>query len=400
MNKKIFIFFNFIFVSSIYADEIKDSFVVVLMVKNEEPVINKTLEPFIKENLNSFLIFDTGSTDKTVQTVKDYFIKNNVKNWHVLEEPFIDFATSRNRALDLAEEKFTEAKFFLMPDAEWYMHNVKDLINFCRTELNETCNGYLVRIMNQNIDFTTARLIRAHVKARFAGVVHEVVIANNYKKVPAAIYFELGSSRLGFEKSQQRWKRDEKLLFKSYEENPNDPRTAFYLAQTYECLGDFDKAYKYYEIRSKLKSTNLEEDFETSYRLGRVIDILSKNNKNFTWHMALDYYFNAHNLLPHRAEPLVKIADHYWPDGGAPVNTALCYLFAKRACELIYPENDLLFIDPEAYNFRRYELLSKSAWQLGDYVFGEAATRKALAAKELPYLLRNLACYVEANKKS
>lgn len=379
---------------SLYAE---DAFVVVLMVKNEELVINKTLEPFVKEGLNSFFIFDTGSTDKTVETVRAFFKDHNVKNWYIAEEPFIDFATSRNRALTLAEEHFKQATFFLMPDAEWYMHNVKGLIDFCHKHTQDPCKCYLVKVMNGGIDLSAPRLIRAHVNARFVGDIHECIVTDTHKKVDRTIFFELGSSRLGLEKSKKRWERDLLILLKSYEKNPQDARTAFYLAQTYECLQDFVNAYKFYEMRAKLADKGWrEENYETFYRLGRVTEILAKTDSAYTWHMAQDYYFAAHNIMPHRAEPLVKIAHYYWPDGKAPKNIPLCYLFARRAYDLAYPEHDLLFIDPEIYNFSRYELLSKSAWQMQDFECGEKATRKALQARELPHLLRNLACYIEA----
>lgn len=372
--------------------------VLVLMVKNEELVINKTLDPYIQAGIDSYLIFDTGSTDKTIETVKEHFEKNKIKNVHIYQEPFIDFATSRNHALELAEQAFPRANFFLMPDAEWYMHNVEGLIEFCKKQANDQCNCYLVRIVNQRLDFTQARLIRAKTNARFAGRVHETIISSSYKRVPIDIFFELGVSRGGMEKSKQRWERDLKILLGVYEENPSDPRNTFYLAQTYECLCDFVNAYKFYEIRSKQNGW-IEENYETFYRLGRIIDILSMTDKNYSWNMAQDYYFMAHKILPHRAEPLVKISQHYWPDASTPENIALCYLFAKRAYELPYPENDLLFVDPEVYNFLRYELLSKSAWHMKDFELGEIATRKALKFKEMSYLLRNLACYLEAQRK-
>ena len=116
--------------------------------------------------------------------------------------------------------------------------------------------------------------------------------------------------------------------------------------------------------------------------------------------MAQDYYYKAHDLLPHRAEPLVRLADHYWPDFKAPLNIALCYLLAKRACELEYPEEDCLFIDPYAYNFKRYDLLSKSAWHVGDFENGEKATRNALKKYESPHLLRNLAAYIDRRMRN
>ena len=55
MIKKLCLFF--VMHTTLYAP---DPFVVVLMVKNEESVIEKTLEPFVHTGLQSFLIFDTG----------------------------------------------------------------------------------------------------------------------------------------------------------------------------------------------------------------------------------------------------------------------------------------------------------------------------------------------------
>lgn len=374
---------------------IEDAFAVVLMVKNESSVICQTLDPYVKEGMQSFLIFDTGSTDDTVEVVERYFQEHNIQDWYIFQEPFVDFEVSRNRALDLAEEHFPEATFFLMPDAEWYLHNVRKLIEFCFAHMHEDTECYLIRIANGTIDFRTSRLIRSRVNARFVGDVHEVIVANTYEKAPADIYFELGASRVGIEKSRQRWHRDKEKLLARYARNPEDPRTTFYLAQTFECLGEFEEAYKYYLVRCQQQGW-IEETFEAFYRLGRLTEHLSKTNNDYTWQMAQEYYFAAHGLMPHRAEPLVKLAEHYWPDGEGPVNAALCYLYAKRAYELPYPEHDVLFINPEAYYFKRYELLSKAAWHVRDFALGEVATRKALAYTEMPYLFRNLACYIDA----
>jgi hypothetical protein len=204
----------------------------------------------------------------------------------------------------------------------------------------------------------------------------------------------LSASQQGIEKSRKRWERDLVLLLKRHEEKPNCSRTTFYLAQTYECLGDHTKAYHYYKLRSEQEGW-FEENYEALYRLGKVTEYLSFIDSNFTWHMAFDYYCKAHDMWPTRAEPLVRIADHYWPDFCPPINVSLCYVFAKRACELPYPENARLFVDPYVYSVRRYELLSRSAWHVGDFENGETATRNALKSKELPYLYKNLAAYVE-----
>ena len=58
--------------------------------------------------------------------------------------------------------------------------------------------------------------------------------------------------RHGMEKTQRRWQRDKELLMKAHLANPQDSRTAFYLAQTFDCLGDLENAYKFYELRTTL----------------------------------------------------------------------------------------------------------------------------------------------------
>jgi hypothetical protein len=384
-----------LFVSRAQTNNVEEQGVItiVLMVKNEQDAMEKTLEPFVKAGIKSFLIFDTGSTDDTIAVTHQFFKKHHITNYVIEEEPFIDFATSRNHALDAADKHFPNTTFYLMLDAEWYLHNVKGLIDFCNLEKHKNTPCYLLRIINNSIDFSVPRLIRASSHARFEGVVHEIIPVYGSVKAPRDIYFELGVSHYGIEKSRKRWERDAALLLKEHEKNPTAPRTTFYLAQTYECMGEIEKAFHYYKLRATQEGWH-EENYETFYRLGRIVERLSATDPNYTWPMAFEYFATAHNLMPHRAEPLVHMAYHYWPDGVGPSNAALCYLFAKRACELDYPEKDMLFIDPGAYNFKRYEILSKAAWQVGDFANGETATRNALQAHEMPHLLNNLAAYI------
>jgi hypothetical protein len=67
-NIKVFLFFTFF--ACLFADQL---LTVVLMVKNEEAVIKQTLQPFVEGGADSFLIFDTGSTDNTVETGFNFF---------------------------------------------------------------------------------------------------------------------------------------------------------------------------------------------------------------------------------------------------------------------------------------------------------------------------------------
>lgn len=359
--------------------------VIVLMVKNEAPVIRETLQPFVDAGINSYLIFDTGSTDDTVELATDLFKKHHIEHGIICQEPFIDFATSRNRALDLAEQHFPHAGFMLMLDAEWYMQEVQTLLQFCQTKLYNNCPAFLVHIKDSYTGFYTARLIRCHTDTRFAGAVHESIEFATQEKVPATCYFELRTTRYGQEKTKLRWQRDKDLLLKEFERNPNSPRTAFYLAQTYQCLSDWENARIWYERRVTIEGWS-EENFMTLYRLAQVYEALGD------WDKALCTYLKAYSMRPSRIEPLVRITQHYWDTA----DRALCYLFARHAAEVPYPKNDTLFVEKAVYDINRHDLLGRAAWYVNEYEIGEREVRKALeAAPHMEHLQSNLSKYIE-----
>jgi len=380
-----FILSIFLFSCSFFAQAYDPLLVVVLMVKNEEAVMRDTLQPFVDAGIDSYLIFDTGSTDETIAVTREFFQEYHVQNGVIKQEPFVDFATSRNRALELAREEFKDGYFMLMPDAEWYMQNVQELIQFCEEHKDDNCLAYLVRIIGDSLDFYTARLIRLNSDICFSGVVHEVLDYCTRKGVPNNIFFKRKSSVYGQEKSRKRWVRDYKLLLNEHERNPEHCRTVFYLAQTCACLGDWENACKWYKHRISMNGWE-EENFMALYRLAQAYEHLNK------WEKALYYYLEAWAYRPTRVEPLVRLAEYYWKKG----DKNLCFLFACKAVELSYPESDVLFIEQDLYNFMRYDLLSRCAWYVGEYEIGELAVRKALQVKpDLDYLQKNLACYVD-----
>ena len=369
--------------------QVKPLLVVVLMVKNEATALVATLDSYLSAGLTHFLVFDTGSSDDTVQLALNYFQQAGVSGV-VEQEPFVDFATSRNRALELAESQFSEATFFVMPDAEWHLQNGDALINFCKQEYDTATPLYLLTIRMNTVEFTTARLFRAASRIRFKGVVHEVPETVACVKAPASIFFEVNATTQGVEKSKRRWQQDLILLQKAAAENPADPRTLFYLAQTYECLGLLEAAYQSYLARSKLKGWD-EENFITFFRLGYLAEQLHSDSlkTETTWDVAMNHFLKAFSLRAHRIEPLVKMAAHYWPS-----NIQACYLFIKQAYDVPFPSNDWLFIEKNMYLYDRYEIMSRCAWYMGEYALGEEATLRALQVHpDMPHLQQNLVLY-------
>ena len=372
--------------------EKKPIIAIAIMIKNESTSIQGTLYSMFKAGIRDFFILDTGSTDNTIEITRKFFVQHQL-NGYIHQEPFIDFSTSRNRTLELAEQHFLHIPFLLMPDADWYLRNGKALLTFCEKEKQTNCPLYGLKIKMNGIEFTTARLFRTVSRIRFKGVVHEIPAIPAEYGVPLSIYFEVNATSVGIEKSKQRWQKDLQLLLAAYRENSYDSRNVFYLAQTYECLNDVDNAYRFYQLREKLTGCDAEK-FVTLLRLGQLARRIQHTDSALGWATAMDYFLKALVLRPHRIEPLLQIADYYWPE-----NIPACYLFVSHAYDKPYPVQDQHFIDKLAYQYTRYEIMSRCAWHMGEFALGEKATLLALEAQPgTPHLLNNLNLYQQKNQ--
>lgn len=344
--------------------------VVVIMVKNEAKAIENTLLPFVNGGVTHVCVFDTGSTDATIEVTKTFFETHNIHGF-IDAEPFVDFATSRNRALELAENHFPNATFFIMVDADWYIQNIHRLLEFCEEHKSKTEEIYYINVMLRHLSYASPRLMRVSAQNRYVGPVHEIPERSPTTTVYDEVHFLHTLTNENERRSKSRYKKDEEILLRELEKNPTHPRNLFYLAQTYECLEDFNNAYKFYQKRSRVQGW-VEEDYVTLYRLGYIAENLCQVDDAITWHTAQDYYLKAFAIRPQRIESLVRIANHYLRS-----NPYVSFVYAKHACSVPCPK-DQLFIPMEVYNFMRFDILSVTAWYMGEYELGKEATELAL----------------------
>jgi len=350
----------------------------VMIVKNEAHGIAATLQtlrPFIEE----WTILDTGSTDGTQEIIRQTM--DGVPG-RIIEDPFVDFSTSRNRALEIHGERTI---FTIMPDSDDRLVGGDAL----RAHLLERLkNGeveheaYLVNIRRGELSYFLPLVMRTSARWRYSGRVHECSGRPGGQtasvKAPGVVLSQDRTPR-SLEATRARWVRDLDLLEADFAARP-EPRTAFYLAQTLDCLGRTEEALAMYEKRIELGGW-IEETFEARLRRGHMMKRLGR-----PWPEVQQAYLDAHTFDKRRAEPLYAIADYYYYH--APDNLPMTFLFARRAAELPAP-NALLFVDRDIYDWKAAHLTAIAAFYLDEREIGAAFAAKAVKARPGDDLLRN-----------
>lgn len=367
----------------------RDLLTLSMIVKDEARTIARTLAS-VKPYIDHWVILDTGSTDATREIVKRE-LAGVPGELH--EEPFVDFETTRNLALDRCGQ---HTEFILWMDADDELAGGDALRTFLSRERNERGpdrDAYLMRVETV-VSFNSARILRSKSGFRFKGVVHEV-LTHPDRPPPARVVpnaaIKHHPDRDAIAKSHRRRERDVKLLSAALERDPKDTRSAFYLAMTYFWMGRHADAIPAFRRRIELGGWR-EEVYQAKYGLAQAAEGAGE-----PWIEVMALYLDAHAFAPHRAEPLYRIALHYNAEG----EHALCLVFARRAADLPYPEKDVHFIDAEVYRWKIHDLIGASAFWVGEYALGEESAKRALRARPGDArLAANLACYTNRKKQT
>ena len=343
----------------------------LMMVKNESKRILTSLSSVIN-TVQSVVIYDTGSEDDTISLLENFCRKHSIP-LRLKTGTFIDFSTSRNVSLDFADT-FQDIDYLLLLDGNDELQCGHILQIVADEFLTKNNTGFMLCQEWKNFDSTITkyfnlRFIKARSGWRYKGSVHEYLVNPNQeygiKLDDRIVLFQ--DRKYDSEKSMYRYSIDKDLLLKDYETDPNHGRTLFYLAQTYGCLDDLDNCYDFYKKRVQAGGF-LEEIFHSYLRMGEIGTKMGKS-----WNIILDHYICAFEILG-RAEPLVKLAEYYrsqnmWKSA---------YMFSKKACELSYPKDAVLFVDKRLYEYGRWHLLGILAYYDQKYKEGFNACNIAI----------------------
>ncbi len=204
-------------------------------------------------------------------------------------------------------------------------------------------DSYLLRY-GTDFRYWRKQVFRLGLRWRYEGVVHEYpTCLDSCTEERLEGNYHVQSRRFGARsRSTDTYQRDARLLLEVLVRDPDDARAAFYLAQSYFDAGEYRRALWLYTRRSEMGGWG-EEVFHSLLRRAECLERVGQQ-----WGEVLSAYLASWDARTTRAEPLHAIARHY----RIAEQYELGYLFARRACEIPYPEQDLLFVAAEVYRWR------------------------------------------------
>lgn len=299
-----------------------------IMVKNGGP----QFEQMLIDNLpiiDRWTILDTGSTDGTLDTIQKVLVGK--KEGELYEEPFINFRDSRNRLLELAG---TSCKYNLMLDDTYVVRG--DLRQFLTTvRSDQYATSFTLFIHSDDTKYGSNRVIKSNSGLQYIHKIHEVIHDKDNVNVviPEQDAF-IEDRRFDYMevRTNQRKSMDLQFLYEELEEDPNDPRTYYYLAQTYNCIENYPMAFRYFMKRCEFKNAGfLQERVDAAFEAAR----LSNFKLDQPWDVCKRLYEEAFKIDESRPEPLYFIGIHYYLEG----DYKRAHGYFKRAFAIGFPEH-------------------------------------------------------------
>ena len=223
-----------------------------MIVKNESKIIERLFDS-VSSIIDSYCICDTGSTDNTVEIIKQYFAKKNIPG-KVVYEPFKNFSHNRNFALNAC---FGMSEYILLLDADMILQiNKFDKSRFFENPFDE----YKLLQGNEHHHYPNTRMVRNNGKFKYHCVTHEYISGEQPIKgcnLSKEILFIIDIGDGGAK--SDKFERDIALLKKGIEDEPKNTRYYFYLGNSYLDSNKNDEAIETYTKLLKMDGWSQEK---------------------------------------------------------------------------------------------------------------------------------------------
>jgi GR25 family glycosyltransferase involved in LPS biosynthesis len=335
-----------------------------MIVKNESHIIEETLT-MLSKYIDYWVITDTGSSDNTIEIIKEFFQKINIPG-ELHEDKWEDFGTNRTKSL---ERSYNKCDYIWVFDAD-------DLIvgepEFPKIVIpNIDC--YHVTF-GKDFTYDRPQILKSDLKWVYKCVLHEYVCCLSKPEV----YFRLlggdyyiNSRRLGSRSQDpKKYLNDAETLIRNIDKEPEHKlRYMYYIAQSYKDYGDLESAIEWYQKRV-LEDGWIEEKFISAFELANCMVKLNKPNNDI-----ILAYYNAHAILNERREPLFMlgmyfkeqvIASNDLEEQKKLLSQAYHYLY--KSIQIPYSDKYKLFVQYDIYEWKNKYELAYVQYLLNNYI--------------------------------
>ena len=319
----------------------------VMIVRDEESTLPR-LAASLKGKIDTWVIVDTGSTDRTYEVIPELF---KFAPGFLYQRPWVNFGHNRTEALDMAREVLTESHWLLVMDAD------QALEGELPDSLLDSCDAYTItQTFSADRDFMYAniRLFNSQIEWEYRGAVHEVARLLDPCDEPSLgkinsctiVDYQDGGHRHGdLAKRLAVLEDDIALLRADLEHDPDNARSQFYLAYLLQDCNHLEESIEANTRRIEMIGF-AEEAYISRLRIGEAMVALGRA------HEAFDQFLMAWESRPWRAEALYRAVRQLRELGRYHAAYALLEHYDNLVAQDEIMTLDTLFVDESITRWR------------------------------------------------
>ena len=324
-----------------------------MIVKNESRVISRCLKSVFDAGfIDYYAIVDTGSHDETKKIVKKIADSYNIEGV-IANKTFTDFSDCRNFSLDLLRGKVDWA-FWIDADEVFMPSNLftKDLLHGALTDNNF---AYVKGNHESNIFYRT-NFFKIDESTKWKGLVHEyVTLSGDNANIDELCHINIFSEGASWSYQQKKFRKYVEWLNKMVEQEPDEPRWIYFLAESYRHLQNAEnerQAMRWYQKRMLINEGNTEEIYISAMMYA------SLNKKHYN---VFDRWVVENYTYPERIENLMIMGVYELEQG----NTLKAFNIAESTKPYWgkVPRAGI-YVDPKTYLFSAPYLFAVTGYLL------------------------------------
>lgn len=337
-----------------------------MIVRDEETNLPRLLES-VKDWISYYVICDTGSTDGTIEMIKEFGEKNGIPG-EIYEHEWQNFGHNRTLALTAVYDGYEEGRhdcdWCLTIDADEKFH-VEDPDWISKLDRDRS---YCIDKVERSIRYNVNQLINiSHERWDWRGPAHNYshrISGDKPIGYTAGAWIIRDSASLGGKSRKfkgdmrKKYLHDAELFEKELEKNPKDARSQFYLAQSYRDGKEPELAYDHYVKRAEMTNGWYQESYISWLEAGRIAEELDRKPE------AIQAYMKGYNLIPRRPECPYYLSTLVKSMG----LTEMAYIISKSALERLSSDPRDLFLDFQMVKWRLKDRHSINAFWKGEWI--------------------------------